>query len=58
MSDEKPINDAMEHMKNIEGYPTSIDIKKLPRPLRYFGYFFIGFFLISILIILIGNILD
>ncbi|MBS4194152.1 amino acid transporter [Lederbergia citri] len=45
MSDRKPINDAMEHMSNIEGYPTDVDLKKLPKPLRYFGYFFIGFFL-------------
>lgn len=58
MSDKKPINDAMEHMKNIEGYPTNVDIKKLPKPLRYFGYFFIGFFSISALIILIGTLLD
>lgn len=26
MSDKKPINDAMEHMKNIEGYPSGEEI--------------------------------
>lgn len=54
MSEKKPINDAMDHMKNIEGFPTDVDLKKLPKPLRYFGYFFIGFFSISLIFILIG----
>jgi len=44
MSNNKQINEAMEHMVNIEGYPTNIDLKKLPKTLRYFGYFFTGFF--------------
>jgi hypothetical protein len=57
MSDKKPINDAMEHMSNIEGYPTDVDLKKLPKPLRYFGYFMIGFFSLSILFIIIANLL-
>jgi len=55
MSDKKPINDAMEHMSNIEGYPTEVNIKKLPKPLRYFGYFMIGFFSLSILFIIIAK---
>lgn len=57
MTDKKPINDAMEHMSKIEGYPTNVDLKKLPKPLRYFGYFMIGFFLLSILLIIAGNLL-
>lgn len=57
MTDKKPINDAMEHMSKIEGYPTDVDLKKLPKPLRYFGYFFIGFFSLSILFIIIAKIL-
>lgn len=56
MSDKKPINDAMEHMNNIEGYPTDVDIKGLPKPLRYFGYFMIGFFSLAILFIIIAKI--
>jgi len=28
MPDRKPNNDAMEHMSNIEGYPTDVDLKK------------------------------
>jgi hypothetical protein len=54
MSDKKPINDAMEHMKNIEGFLSDVDLEKLPKPLRYFGYFIISFFSISIIIIIIG----
>lgn len=57
MADKKPINDAMEHMSKIEGYPTDVDLKKLPKPLRYFGYFMIAFFLLSILLIIAGNLL-
>lgn len=56
LDDKKPINDAMEHMSKIEGYPTNVDLKKLPKPLRYFGYFFIGFFSLSILFIIIAKI--
>lgn len=57
MSDKKPINDAMEHMSKIEGTPTDVNLKKLPIPLRYFGYFMIGFFTLSILFIIIANLL-
>jgi hypothetical protein len=57
MSDKKPINDAMEHMSRIEGIPTDANLKNLPRPLRYFGYFMIGFFTISILFIMVASIL-
>lgn len=57
MSDKKPINDAMEHMSNIEGYPTDVDIKGLPKPLRYFGYFMICFFSLAILFIIIAEFL-
>ncbi|MDR0137867.1 amino acid transporter [Metabacillus idriensis] len=54
MSEKTPINDAMDHMKNVEGFPTDVDLKKLPKPLRYFGYFFIGFFALSLISILLG----
>jgi len=57
MSERKPFNDASEHMSKIEGYPSDIDLKKLPKPLRYFGYFFISFFTIAILFIIIANLM-
>lgn len=58
MSEKKPFNDAMEHLSKIEGYPTDVNIKKLPKPLRYFGYFFISFFVITILFMIMVKILD
>ncbi|MBZ5203077.1 amino acid transporter [Planomicrobium chinense] len=54
MQEKKPFNDAVEHMQNIEGTPSSIEMKKLPKGLRYFGYFMAGFFCLSLLFILIG----
>lgn len=57
MTDKKPINDAMAHLNKIEGYLTDVNLKKLPKPLRYFGYFFIGFFTLSLLFIIIANLL-
>lgn len=33
MPDKKPINDAMDHMSKIEGYPADVNLKKLPKPL-------------------------
>lgn len=57
MSERKPFNDASEHMSKIEGSPSDIDFKKLPKPLRYFGYFFILFFTIAILFIIIANLM-
>jgi hypothetical protein len=58
MSDKKPFNDAMEHMNQIEGYPTDVDLKKLPKPLRYFGYFIFGFFSVSILFMIVMKLMD
>jgi hypothetical protein len=56
--DKKSFNDAIDHMNKIEGNVSNLaktDLKKLPRPLRYFGYFMVGFFSISIILILILN---
>ncbi|WP_226668237.1 hypothetical protein [Metabacillus litoralis] len=42
MEHKKPFNDAVDHMAQIEGLPLKkINLKKLPKPLEYFGYFFI-----------------
>ena len=58
MTDKKPMNDAMEHLSNIEGYPANAaDLDKLPKPLKYFGYFFITFFAISVLFIIVANLI-
>ncbi|WP_045518762.1 hypothetical protein [Neobacillus niacini] len=54
----KPFNDVIDHFNKIEGNatnPTNAKLKKLPKPLKYFGYFMIGFFSISMLLIIILN---
>lgn len=56
--EKKPFNDAMEHLNQIEGYPTNVEMKKLPKPLRFFGYFIFGFFGLTILLMIIMNILE
>jgi hypothetical protein len=59
--DKKPFNDAIDHFNNVEGNVTDlakVNFKKLPRLLRYFGYFMFGFFSISILLIIILKFLD
>jgi hypothetical protein len=58
MSEKKPFNDAVDHLTKIEGYPANVEMKKLPKPLRYFGYFVFGFFSISILFIIIMNLFN
>jgi hypothetical protein len=56
--DNKPFNDAIDHLNKIEGNVANLakaDLNKLPRPLKYFGYFMAAFFSISILLIIILN---
>ncbi len=57
MSEKKPVNDAMDHLSKIEGYPTDVNLNQLPKILKYFGYFFISFFALSVLFIIIANLL-
>ncbi|WP_342429508.1 hypothetical protein [Neobacillus sp. FSL H8-0543] len=54
----KPFNDVIDHFNKIEGNAANLakaDLKKLPKPLRNFGYFLGVFFSISILLIIILN---
>jgi hypothetical protein len=57
MKDEnKAFNDAIDHFNKIEGNVANLakaDLQKLPKPLKYFGYFMFSFFSISILLIII-----
>ncbi|MHC0039652.1 amino acid transporter [Pseudoneobacillus sp. C159] len=56
MTEKKPFNDVIDHAQRIEGaLPTNINMKQLPKPIRFLGYFFIGFFTISILLVFILN---
>ncbi|CEG28677.1 hypothetical protein [Bacillus sp. B-jedd] len=54
--DNKPFNEAIDHMNKVEGNVANLakaDLNKLPKPLKYFGYFMAGFFSIAILLIII-----
>ncbi|RTR34015.1 amino acid transporter [Robertmurraya yapensis] len=57
MKEEKePMNDAIDHLNKIEGNVGNLvqtDLKKLPKPIRYFGYFMFSFFSITILLLLV-----
>jgi hypothetical protein len=59
MKDEnKPFNDVIDHFNEIEGNagsPANTEINKLPKPLKYIGYFMIGFISLSILFVFILN---
>lgn len=59
--EKKPFNDVIDHLNKIEGNATNSSnakLKNLPGPLKFFGYFVIGFFSITILFIIIANFLD
>lgn len=61
MEDEKkPFNDVIDHFNKIEGNAANLvntDLKKLPKPIKYIGFFMIGFFSISIVLMILLNIL-
>jgi hypothetical protein len=62
MEDEnKPFNDVIDHFNKIEGNAADLaktDIRKLPKPLKYLGYFMISSISLSILLIIILNLLN
>ncbi|MEH7013260.1 amino acid transporter [Neobacillus niacini] len=62
MKDEnKPFNDVIDHFNKIEGNAanrSNTELKKLPKPLKYFGFFIIGLFSISIVLMIILNLLN
>ncbi len=54
----KPFNDAIDHFNKIEGNAGNVNedaIKNLPKPIKYVGYFIVGFFSISFLLMIILN---
>jgi hypothetical protein len=56
VSEKKPFNDVVDYAQRIEGsIPTNVNMKQLPKPIRYIGYFFIGIFSIMILLVFIMN---
>lgn len=58
---DEPFNDVIDHFNKIEGNagkPSNANLGKLPKPLKYFGYFVIGFFVVAILLSVILNIIN
>lgn len=48
-------NDATEHYQNIMGVPNkTADIKNMPKPLRWFAYFFYTVFVLGAVIFIIS----
>ncbi|WP_233566946.1 hypothetical protein [Cohnella endophytica] len=46
----EPFNAATEHLQQIIGVPNkSVDLKSMPKPIRWFGYFFVGFIICALL---------
>lgn len=57
----KPFNDVIDHMNKIEGnsaHVSKVAVKKLPKPIKYLGYFIASFISISILLMIILNLLN
>lgn len=57
----KPFNDVINHFNRIEGNAGSTSnakLSRLPKPLKYFGYFIIGFFSLSVLLMIIFKLLN
>lgn len=53
MAGKEPMNDAVDHMKKIEGLPAAADVRSLPKPIKIIKYVIIGFFLFSIAAVII-----
>ncbi|MGD6856544.1 hypothetical protein ACQCVO_15825 [Bacillus infantis] len=53
MAGKEPMNDAVDHMKKIEGLPDAADVRSLPKPIKILKYVIIGFFLFSIAAVII-----
>ncbi|WP_261134444.1 hypothetical protein [Bacillus sp. Marseille-Q3570] len=53
-------NDAMDHLGRIEGYPTKnlskVNMKKLPAPIRIFGYLTFGAMALTLVLIVVLSI--
>ncbi|MEE6452586.1 hypothetical protein RAH41_18645 [Gottfriedia acidiceleris] len=57
----KSFNDVTDYFNTIEGNaanPSNAKLDRLPKPIRYIGYFMIFFLALAILIVAITNIMD
>ena len=52
---QKPFNDAVNHLTNIEGYPINnpMKVKGIPAFIRILGYSLIGFIVLGFIVTLI-----
>ncbi|MGD6843863.1 hypothetical protein ACQCVH_15230 [Bacillus infantis] len=57
MAGKEPMNDAVDHMKKIEGLPDAADVRSLPKPIKIIKYVIIGFFLFSTAAVIIMSFL-
>lgn len=52
-----PFNDVIDHMRQVEGYPSKnlskVDLERLPLPIRILGYLLVGSMGLGVLFILI-----
>lgn len=56
--EKKPFNDVIDHFNKIEGNATNGSTKKLPKPLKYIKFLIIIFFLVTILLTIVLNIIN
>ena len=54
MNDKKPFNDVTDHYTKHVGVPSKVELQKLPKVLRIFGYTMFVFWGVSTIIIVIG----
>ena len=57
----KPFNDVIDHINKIEGNMAHVRkdaVKKLPKPIKFIGFFIAGFLAITSLLLIILNLLN
>lgn len=54
MMEKKPFNDVDEHYSEYVGTPSSYKLKQMPKPIRFIGYFMMGFMVIAAILIVGG----
>ena len=54
---DKPFNDAVDHLQTHVGMPGKVNIKKMPLFIRLIGYILFGLMGVAAVIILIGIII-
>lgn len=58
LMDKKPFNDVDAHYSKHVGTPSSYKLKQMPKPIRFIGYFMIGFMAIAAILIIGGIVIE